>query len=157
MEQSNCEFVPFGEVQCEVCWFLHIHLPIPAWEQSASKERHDSSLFKVQVIFLHLILLLLYQDADKSLAQPGRKQAQKHARDARDFNKIETRAVIKFLFLQGKALKEIHAILTEKIACFLPGRAKDLSAPQEIKVELEKVQIFGWLKYWTSFINPLPQ
>jgi len=98
-------------------------------------------------MFLHLIRLLLYQGADKSLAQPGRKQAWKLARDACDFNKIETRAVIKLLFLQGKAPKEIHAILSETLACFLPGRAKDLSAPQEIKVELEKVQIFGWLKY----------
>jgi hypothetical protein len=34
----------------------------------------------------------------------------------RDFNNVETRAVI-------------HAILTETLACFLPGRAKDLSAP----------------------------
>jgi len=32
-------------------------------------------------------------------------------------------------FLQGKAPKEIHAILTETLACFLPGRAKDLLAP----------------------------
>jgi len=31
--------------------------------------------------------------------------------------------------LQGNAPKEIHAILTETLACFLPGRAKDLSAP----------------------------
>ena len=31
--------------------------------------------------------------------------------------------------VQGKAPKEIHAILTETLACFLPGRAKDLSAP----------------------------
>ena len=38
-------------------------------------------------------------------------------------------AVIKFLLLQGKASKEIHVILTETLACFLPGRAKDLSAP----------------------------
>jgi len=45
------------------------------------------------------------------------------------FNNIETRPVIKFLFLQGKAPKEIHAILKETLACFLPGRAKDLSAP----------------------------
>ena len=30
--------------------------------------------------------------------------------------------------LQGKAPKEIHAILTETLACFLLGRAKDLSA-----------------------------
>ena len=50
-------------------------------------------------------------------------------RDARNFNKIETRAVIKLLFLQGRAPKEIHAILTETLACFLPGQAKDLSAP----------------------------
>ena len=50
--------------------------------------------------------------------------------DAPDFNHMETRAVIKVLFfLQGKAPKEIHAILTETLACFLPGRAKDLSAP----------------------------
>ena len=66
--------------------------------------------------------------ADTSLARPGRKQARKHVRDARDFNNIETRAV-KFFFLQGKAPKETHAILTETLACFLPVRAKELSAP----------------------------
>jgi len=61
--------------------------------------------------------------ADKSLARPGKKQARKHVRDVRDFNNIETRAVIKFFFfLQGKAPKEIHAILTETLACFLRGR-----------------------------------
>jgi hypothetical protein len=46
----------------------------------------------------------------------------------RDFN-IETRAVIKLFFLQGEAPKEIHVILTETFACFVPGRIKDLSAP----------------------------
>ena len=36
--------------------------------------------------------------------------------DARDFNNIESRAVIKsFFFLQGKAPKEIHAILRETL------------------------------------------
>jgi len=36
------------------------------------------------------------------------------SRDARDFNNMETRAVIKFFFpMQGKAPKEIHAILKE--------------------------------------------
>ena len=30
---------------------------------------------------------------------------------------------------QGKAPEEIHAILTETLACFLPGSAKDLEAP----------------------------
>ena len=73
--------------------------------------------------------LLLYWGADKSLTQPERKQAQKHVRDMRDFNNIETREVKFFPPLQGKAPKEIHAILTETLACFLPGRAKDLSAP----------------------------
>ena len=72
---------------------------------------------------------LLYRGADKSLARPGRKQAGKHVRDARDFNNIETRAVIKFLFLQDKAPKEIQAILTEALVCLLPGQAKNLSAP----------------------------
>jgi len=54
-----------------------------------------------------------------SLARPGRKQARKHVRDTRDFNNIETRAGIKFVFfLQGKVPKEFHAILTETLALF---------------------------------------
>ena len=44
--------------------------------------------------------------------------------DARDFNNIETRAIIKFFFLlQGKALKEIHAILTETLGEHAPSYA----------------------------------
>ena len=70
----------------------------------------------------------IYRGADKSLARPGRKQAPKHVRDARNFNNIETQAFINFFFLHSKAPKEIHAIVTETLACFLPGRAKDLSA-----------------------------
>jgi len=35
--------------------------------------------------------------------------------DARDFNNMETRAVKFFFILQGKALKEIYAILTETL------------------------------------------
>ena len=78
---------------------------------------------------MHFLISNLYQGSDKSLARPGRKQAQKHVRDTRDFNNIETLAVINFIFpLQGKAPKEIHAILTETLVYFLPGRAKDLSA-----------------------------
>ena len=75
-----------------------------------------------------MLCFLIYRAADKSLARPGRKQARKHGRDARDFNNMEARAVIKFLFLQGNARKEIHAILTETLACFLPSWTKDLSA-----------------------------
>ena len=42
--------------------------------------------------------------------------------DARDYNNIETPAVIKFfLFLQGKAPKGIHAILTETLGEHAPS------------------------------------
>ena len=43
--------------------------------------------------------------------------------DARDFNNIETRAVVKFLPLQGKAPKEIHAILTKTLRVHAPSYA----------------------------------
>jgi hypothetical protein len=79
---------------------------------------------------MFLLSTNFYRGADNSLARPGRKQAREHVRDARDFNNIETLAVIKFFFsLQGKAPKEIQAILTETLACFHPGLAKDLTAP----------------------------
>jgi len=85
---------------------------------------------KMQLHTVYFVCKLLYRGADKSLASPGGKQVRKHVRDARDFNNIETRAIIKSPPpLQGKASKEIHAILTETLACFLPGRSKELSAP----------------------------
>jgi len=43
--------------------------------------------------------------------------------DARDFNNIETRAVINLFFLQGKAPEEIHAILTETLGEHAPSYA----------------------------------
>ena len=49
----------------------------------------------------------------------GRARFQQH----RDASRYQV-----FFFLQGKAPEEIHAFLTEALACFLPGRAKDLSA-----------------------------
>jgi len=41
--------------------------------------------------------------------------------DSRDFNNMETRAVINFFFLRGKAPKEIHAILTETLGEHAPS------------------------------------
>jgi len=72
---------------------------------------------------------VLNRGTDKYLDRQGKKHARTHVRDVRDFNNIETRAVIKYFFLQGKEPNEIHAILTEKLDCFLPGWVKDLSAP----------------------------
>jgi len=45
--------------------------------------------------------------------------------DAHDFNNMKTRAVMKFFFLprQGKAQKEIHAILTETSGEHAPSYA----------------------------------
>jgi len=43
--------------------------------------------------------------------------------DARDFNNIETWVFISFFFLQGKAPKEIHAILTETLGAHAPSYA----------------------------------
>ena len=98
-----------------------------------------------------------HRGADKSLARSERKQAQKHVRDARDFNNIETRAVIKvFFFLQGKAPKEIHVILTETLACFLPGRANDLSASLYSVLWLTYVQTEQVYKYEVSLTICMP-
>ena len=82
-----------------------------------------------------------YRGADTSLARPGRKQSGKHVRDERDNNNMDTRAVIKFLFLQGKTPKEIHAILTETLTCFLPSRAKDLSAPPVKRAGVKNINL----------------
>jgi len=40
--------------------------------------------------------------------------------DVRDFNNMEAQAVIKLFFLQGKAPKEIHTILTETLGEHAP-------------------------------------
>jgi len=86
----------------------------------------------------------VYRGANKSLARPGRKQARKHVRDARDFNNIETRAVIKiFFFLQGKAPKEIHAILAETLTYLW-----DFVWPQKKTVIISLYSI-----KWMIFIN----
>ena len=83
---------------------------------------------------MYFLISKLYRGADKSFARPGRKHARKHVRDEGDFNNTETRAVIKLFFLQGKVAKEIHAILTVTLACFLPLRAKNLSAPLYLQI-----------------------
>jgi len=72
-------------------------------------------MFMYVEVCVILLSCALYRGADKSLARPGRKQARKHVRDARHFNNIETRAVIKFFFLQGKAPKEFHDVLTSGV------------------------------------------
>ena len=75
--------------------------------------------------------------ADKSLVRPGREQARKHVRDARDFNNVETRAVTNFFFSARQRAEGNSRHSTETLSCFLPGRAKDLSAPPVYLIFLE--------------------
>jgi len=62
-------------------------------------------------------------------------------RDARRFQQRRDASChqVFLFFLQGKAPKEIHAILKEALACFLPGRTKELSV-------LFKIHFCAW--YW---------
>jgi len=102
---------------------------------------HSSALYsKIPSVYI-TINICTYRGADKSLARIWMKQTKKHVRDVLDLNNIEKRVVIKLLFLQGKAPKKIHAILTETLTCFLPGRSKDLSAPlyEELYGKYEKI------------------
>ena len=63
---------------------------------------------------------------------------------------ISTTKFFLFLFiLQGKAPKEIHAILTETLTCFLPSWAQDLSAPLQSPLH----QIFF---HWGQPVAGLP-
>ena len=79
-------------------------------------------------------ILYLQGGADKSLARPTslchrRESILSLERgvcscDVRDFNNIKMRAVVKFPSpLQGKALKEIHTILTETLGEHVPSYA----------------------------------
>jgi len=61
------------------------------------------------VLSFSLPQIQCYTGADKSLARPGRKQTQKHVKDARDFNNIETRAVFFFPARQGAAGNSCHS------------------------------------------------
>ena len=94
--------------------------------------------------------------------------------DARDFNNIETRALIKSP-PQGKAPKEIHAILIETlqehapsyatvknwVAQFKrgdfstcnaprPGRPKTVTNPEIIDQNLGRLPDFGWINSWAT-------
>ena len=58
---------------------------------------------------------------DKSLARPGMKQPRKHVSDARDFNNIETRAVIKFFFFSTRQGAEGNSRHSDRNISLLPS------------------------------------
>jgi len=63
---------------------------------SADKSFARSGRKKLLLSAFESVHCSIVPSADKSLTRSGWKQARKHVRDARDFNNIETRAVIKF-------------------------------------------------------------
>ena len=76
-------------------------------------------------VLYSLISPLNYRGADKSLAWTERKQARKYVGVARDFNNIETRAVIKFpLPPESQGVEGNLGHYDRNISC----RVKDLSA-----------------------------
>jgi transposase len=72
----------------------------------------------------------------------------KYVGDARDFNNIERRAVIKFFFLQGKAPKEIHAILIETLGEHAPSYATVKNWMGQFKR--------GYVSTWSTQNSDLP-
>ena len=73
--------------------------------------------------------MIYYRGTDKFLARPGSKISSKACQGRARFQQHRDASCRQvFFFLQSKEPKEIHAILTETLAWFLPSRAKDLSA-----------------------------
>ena len=77
-----------------------------------SKDGIDSVVWKTGLFMCRIATLFLLQRLKGSMSG-----------DAPDFNNIETQVVIKFFFLQGKAPKEIHAILKETLGEHAPSYA----------------------------------
>ena len=69
-----------------------------------------------------------YRGADKSLAQTRKAKSSEACQGRARFQQHRDASCHQVFSLQGEASKEIHAVLTEILDCFQPGRAKDLSA-----------------------------
>ena len=98
----------------------------------AMPRREDHEVHKGHVVALgekkNKSIKLRYRGAEKFLARPGRKQTRKHVRDGRDFNNIETRAVIKFYFPARQGAEGNLRHSDGNISIFHSCEAKDLSA-----------------------------
>jgi len=85
---------------------------------------------KSKLHFCDVSILKIYRGADKSLARPGRKQANISVRMAWiSFGALPCRKR-NLMTARVSILLKPRASLTCFRACFLPGRAKDLSAPR---------------------------
>jgi len=93
-------------------------------------------LLLLLVVLLNVRVFIVLYRAVKSLARPGRKQAYVSVRMARiSFGALPCRKKKNLLTARVSMLKS-RASLTCFRACFLPGRAKDLSAPRYLYLHL---------------------
>ena len=86
------------------CWYVLNPTYFPM-----SQDRIDSVIGKRGLFMWRIASLVLLQRLKGSISG-----------DAHDFNNMETRALIKFFFLQGNAPKEIHTILIETLGEHAP-------------------------------------
>ena len=83
----------------------------------------------------YFTVLPFYRGADKSLARPGRKQAIMFLSEWREFPSAPCLAGGKNLMTaRVSILLKSRASLVCFLACFLPGRAKDLPAPRYVEM-----------------------
>ena len=85
-------------------------------------------IYKKAIFFFLTKQVQYYRCADKSLARPGRKQANVSVRMAWiSFGALPCKEKIKLMTARVSMLLKSRASVTFFRACFLPGRAKDLS------------------------------
>jgi len=90
-----------------------------------------------------------YKSADKSLARPGRKQANVSDRMAWiSFCALPCRKKKTLMIVRVSMLLKSRASLTCFRACFLPGRAKDFLAPRYLPWILQKADVI--FTFWIS-------
>ena len=84
------------------------------------------------------MLWLTYRGADKSLARPGKKQANISVRMAGIFFGALPCRKRNSMTARVSMLLKSHASLTCFRTYFLPGRAKDVSAPRVQKIVIQR-------------------
>jgi len=98
-------------------------------------EYYTKPPFRVIYLFIY-IYIHVYRGADEFLARPGRKQANVSVRMAWiSFGALPCRKR-NLMTSRVSILLKSRASLTCFRACFLPGRAKDLSAPRCISIDV---------------------
>ena len=125
LQQTICSSLHISVAYCRL-----ISVPAGSADSILKDERivHSKAAKKIRYpTVLIFILSWMYWGADKSLAWPGRKQANVYFRMAWiSFGALPCKQ--KMMTASVSMLLKSRASLTCFRACFLPGRAKDLSA-----------------------------